>query len=67
MEVIYFQEHTSVHLGYNEIGCQRTPSHYEIFLVEISHFSTKINPVITNPVYNKQKNDWSGAVRYNLI
>ncbi len=44
-----------MNLGYNELGCYRTLFITNRFSGQIDHFTTQINPVITNPDYNEQK------------
>ncbi len=41
----------TVKIGYKELGCERKLGK----LVQIGHFTTQIDPVITNPGYNEQK------------
>ncbi len=52
---------TTVKLGYNELGYNEHSVITNKFLDEIGHFTTQMNPVITN------KNGRSRAVRYNRV
>ncbi len=51
----------TVKLGYNELGYNEHSVKTNIFLSQIGHISTQINPVITN------RNGCSRAVRYNRV
>ncbi len=51
---IFFLNNT-VKLGYSELGYNEHSVITKRFLSQIGHFSTQINPVITNPGYNEQK------------
>ncbi len=42
-------------LGYNKFGLQKNTLIANKFLGQIGHFSTQINPIITNPGYKKTK------------